>query len=266
MLVPYESVHLDLRLPLPAGSGGFLMSSNGLASGNCLLEAISHAVCELVERDANTLWHVGGGRNQALRRVSIASVDDPACCSVLDRFENGGIGVAIWDTTTDVGIASFLVTIVDRDGQPARMMSPVSGSGCHPKRGIALLRALTEAAQGRLTIISGSRDDLSTRSFEAADATADGTRIREIVLKGQAARSFGDGPDAHHDDFEADVEWELSQLLRVGIDQVITVNLSRPQFDLPVVRVVIPGLEGMSEVDGYVLGRRARRAAQEGAQ
>src|SRR5262245_37178510 len=44
--VPYELVHTNYTIPMPTGSGCFLQSSNGLASGNHVLEAISQAVCE----------------------------------------------------------------------------------------------------------------------------------------------------------------------------------------------------------------------------
>jgi YcaO-like protein with predicted kinase domain len=50
--VPFEVVHTDYALPLLAASGAFVMSSSGLASGNHPLEAVSHAICELIERDA----------------------------------------------------------------------------------------------------------------------------------------------------------------------------------------------------------------------
>jgi ribosomal protein S12 methylthiotransferase accessory factor len=58
--VPYEMVHTNYTFPLPTGSGVFMMSSNGLASGNHALEAISHSICEVVERDAVTLWSLQG--------------------------------------------------------------------------------------------------------------------------------------------------------------------------------------------------------------
>ena len=54
--VPYECVHLDFRSPGPQGSGCFLANGTGLAAGNHLLEAVSHALCEAVERDAFALW------------------------------------------------------------------------------------------------------------------------------------------------------------------------------------------------------------------
>ena len=40
--VPYETVHTAYTLPAPTGTGCFTATSNGLASGNHLLEAISH--------------------------------------------------------------------------------------------------------------------------------------------------------------------------------------------------------------------------------
>ena len=53
--VPYEMVHTNFSLPMPAGTGCFIMSSNGTASGNHILEAISHGICEVVEQNATTL-------------------------------------------------------------------------------------------------------------------------------------------------------------------------------------------------------------------
>jgi YcaO-like protein with predicted kinase domain len=54
--LPYECVHTDYTLPLPQGSQCFAANTNGLASGNHPLEAISHGLAEVIERDAITLW------------------------------------------------------------------------------------------------------------------------------------------------------------------------------------------------------------------
>src|SRR6266404_3937119 len=52
ILVPYEMVHTNYTTPFPDGHGCFPASSNGLASGNAAVEAISHGICEVIERDA----------------------------------------------------------------------------------------------------------------------------------------------------------------------------------------------------------------------
>src|SRR4051812_49128356 len=51
ILVPYEMVHTNFTTPFPDGHGSFIASSNGLASGNDAMEAVSHGICEVVERD-----------------------------------------------------------------------------------------------------------------------------------------------------------------------------------------------------------------------
>lgn len=260
LLVPYELVHTDFRKPLPAGSGAFLMSSNGLASGNNLAEALSHGICELVERDANTLFVVSGGMQRGTARVQPASVTDDACQALLACFERAQLDVAIWETTADVGLPSFLVKIVDRDPHVARPMPPMTGSGCHPRRHIALSRALTEAAQGRLTIIAGARDDLSAPGFDDDGARQEAAEARARLGRMAALRSFQQAPDFDQPTIEEDVALELECLARAGLEQVLSVNLSRAEIGVAVVRVIIPGLESMSGAAGYVLGKRAQQA------
>ena len=54
VLLPYETVHLDCTVePIP-GSRCFPLTSNGLASGNHLLEAITHGICEVIGTWAGT--------------------------------------------------------------------------------------------------------------------------------------------------------------------------------------------------------------------
>ena len=84
---------------------------------------------------------------------------------MLDRFARADIAVKVWDTTSDVGIASFNCLVLGRDDDAA---DPEFGAGCHPVRGIALLRALTEAAQARTTYIAGSRDDFWAEDYAPA--------------------------------------------------------------------------------------------------
>jgi ribosomal protein S12 methylthiotransferase accessory factor len=261
-LVPYELASLDFRVPRPQGSGCFLASSNGLASGNHLQEATAHALCELIERDANTIWHLSGGRAQRRRRIDLETVDDPCCKSLLARFADAGVGVLAWETTSDVGVASVLCDVFDLDPDPLFPMPPVGGSGCHPLRRIAVSRALTEAAQGRLTRISGSRDDLTNHRFEHPSARRSNASNLEL-LREPGAICFGDIPNLEHDTVEEDVLWLCDSLRAAGLHQILRMDLTRDDLGVPVVRMVVPQLEGLSEVPGYVPGVRARRFMEE---
>lgn len=256
--IPYELVHTNYTLPFPTGSGCFVMSSNGLASGNHTLEAVIHGLCEVIERDAITLFRFHEIDEQDALRIDTNTVTDGPCQTLLRLYEKAGVAVGVWDATSDVGVAAFRCVILDRDASPFRVIGPVEGMGCHLTRQEALRRALTEAAQARLTVIAGSRDDTGRhRYLEARD---DGLIQRARArLMGNGVRSFDAVPTSSNETLEEDLSVLLGLLRRAGIEQAIVVDLSKPEFGVPVVRVVVPGLETYHHVEGYVPGERARR-------
>jgi YcaO-like protein with predicted kinase domain len=238
VLVPYDVVHTDYRVPsVPRGS--FVMSGNGVASGNHLLEAFVHALCEVIERDALTrAWHDGGA---APPLVDPGTVTDPSCRWVLDRFEQANVVVAIWDITPAAGIATFSCAIADDPTQGPLRLSLGRGHGCHPSRDIALLRALTEAAQTRLTVVAGSRDDLFRLHYERHGGDeADRHRVQRLAQLG--GRDFRLIPTYETGSLDQDSRLLLEHLRPVGIERVVVIDLTDPAIDIPVVRVVVPGM------------------------
>ena len=259
--LPYELVHTNYTLPFPTGSGCFVMSSNGLASGNHPVEAVTHGLGEVIERDAVTLFRCKTAAQQSQMRVRLETILDPACQKVLQLYERAGVKVGVWDTTSDVGIATFWCVILDASPNPFRPMGPIEGMGCHPVREVALLRALTEAAQGRLTLIAGSRDDNGRARYHETRADDLVQRARERLSE-EPVRAFDETPSYIHDTFEEDLKLLLHHLRQAGITQAIVVDLSKSEFGIPVVRVVVPGLETYHHVQGYIPGARARRLLQ----
>ena len=261
--VPYELVHLNLTLPLPPRHGFFPLGSNGLASGNNHIEALIHGLCELIERDALALFYQESMEAQASRRVDASTVDDEVCVELLERYRRAAVDVGIWDVTSDLGVASFLCMVVDREYDPFRPMAAARGSGSHPDRVIALARALTEAAQSRLTRIAGSRDDLRPDHLVAERAEESAALARAQLGSPVASmRRYEDIPTRRHDSLDEDLDWLQAQLEAWGMPQVVGVDLSRPGLPCSVMRVLVPGLEGVSEAPGYRPGKRAlgRRA------
>jgi ribosomal protein S12 methylthiotransferase accessory factor len=256
--VPYEVVHANYTHPLPTGSGCFAATTNGLASGNHLLEAICHAICEVVERDASSLSHRSAKRARDAARIDPRSVSDPACRCVLDRIEQAGMSVAVWETTTDVGIAAFECLIAD---ERAAGGHAGSGAGCHAMAEIALLRALTEAVQVRNTYVTGSRDDLRAQEYVPSERMEQLRQLRQSMASAVPTRDFRAVSSHCFDSFDEECRWLLGRLAAVGCSRVLAVDLTKPEFGLPVVRVVIPGLEGPDDAD-YLPGPRARKGAR----
>jgi ribosomal protein S12 methylthiotransferase accessory factor len=244
LLVPYELVHTDYTMPLPDGHGCFAASSNGLASGNTLIEAISQGICEVIERHATEQWKCG--RELEEDRLDLTSVHDPISWEIIEKFESAGLLVAVWDITTDIRIAAFACLIIPKN-ESAWHCAAAAGYGCHPARQIALLRALTEAAQTRLTVISGLRDDFRGDTYEQLQDMDVVRSIRDRVTASKAVRGFCDVPDFDVETFEEDLEWELQCLRQAGVRRVVAVDLTKPVFGLPVVRIIVPGLQPMLE-------------------
>lgn len=258
VFVPYELVHSDYTIPLPVGHGCFAANSNGLASGNRPIEAISQGICEVVERDATTLWKLRGESRFDENRVDLGTVDDSICRDTIDKLQRAGLLVAVWDITSDIGIATFAALAVpSTDGMMWHSMMAV-GYGCHPARQVALTRALTEAAQGRLTVISGSRDDFGQAAYDRfADKDLTKT-VRDRIISSPQTASFCDVPHRDARTLEEDVEWELKCVSSAGIQRVVVVDLTKPEFGFSVFRVIIPGLESIFGA-GYKAGQRGQR-------
>ena len=256
--LPYELAHTDFRVPYVTGSGCFPASTNGLASGNHMLEALCHAICEVVERDAVTLWNLRGAAERARTRIDLATVADPSCRSVITRLDDAQFRTAVWEVTSDIGIPSYYCLITDRQRPLAHSGA---GAGCHPSRAVALLRALTEAVQVRTTYISGSRDDIGSHEY-TTEAIAQKLRRADAMMAADSPqRRFEQAPDFEADSFAGDLEWLIGRLRAGGIGQLLVLDLSKPGLGLPVVKVVIPGLEDADDHPGYVAGARAMTAS-----
>lgn len=166
VMVPWWLAGMDHRGERPAG---FEQSSDGLASGNTHAEALLHGLCELVERDAWTLVQLKSEQELNACLVDPASVEDAVLDLMVRRLRNAGIQLLLLDMTTDLQVPAFLAVLIP--DSTAKRSDPrwsqiCGGCGCHPDPVRAMLRAITEAAQSRLTAIAGSRDDFSPRIYQ----------------------------------------------------------------------------------------------------
>jgi len=260
--VPYEMVHADATVPWMPGSGSFLASTNGLASGNNRAEALLHGICEVVERDALALWEHSQADVQERMLLNLATVDVAGAMEVLRKFRAAEIAVMAWDVTSDIGLAAVRAIIFDRQADALSNPSPAAfGAGCHPNRAVALVRALTEAAQSRLTVISGSRDDFGRSRYEVTQSARAVAYYKKLSQVSNGTRGFSDLPCHNGDTVEDDLEHVVRCLSAAGIGQVLVVDLDRPEMPFSVVRVIVPGLEGPTESPSYMPGARVRALA-----
>lgn len=256
--VPLDAVRTDFtRLP----EGGFFQNSNGLASGNHLMEAISHAICEVVERDAHAFYELG--LNPSAMLVDLDTVDSEITQSLFSILRRAGLEIFIRNLTHEIGIPTFMCQLFD--SCPPRKSSQLwssSGHGAHLSKEVALLRAITEAVQTRPAMIDSSRDNLiktdillnQFRSYQII------TNQKPALLQGQVEEDYAEIPSLETESFDQDVRLQLDLIQMHGLDQVLMVDLTKPEFDIPVVHVLIPGMEFHKPQVKRGLGERAAKA------
>lgn len=254
--VPLERVAVDYRRPLADGLGVFVQDSNGLASGNCMAEAMLHALYEAIERDARALTSRAAPHGGTRTAVDAASAGDAIVDGLVARCGAAGVSLALHDLTTDVGVPVIEAVLSERGRGPLPPLPPLRGYGCHRDSRVAVTRAITEAAQARLTIIAGSRDDLTASHYPTAEDRQ--RRARWLTRERRAVMPLRPG-DAGTT-VEEDLRAVLGALTSCGVESVVAVDLSPAGAPVAVVRVVVPALESYAGRRGYAPGQRARAA------
>jgi len=272
-LAGYGPAHVDDHSPFPSNT------SNGLASGNCLEEALCHALCELVERDAWTFaelrsqW-IPWARREALsgKTAGVDGFDDPNAFPRIDlgaacdpfpelacKYQRAGLHPVLRDITSGLGICCAIATVTD-DSIPD-FPEAHCGMGAHPNARIAVVRALTELAQSRLVDIQAVREDLSPSGALVGPEARHLQRIaaidrrRWLIQDSGPWRPLSEMPCVENEDIADDIRLILDRLTTHGIERVVVVDFTTPG-GFAVVRVLVPGLEFWAMDQGKI-GPRA---------
>ena len=215
------------------GPGQINADSNGCAAGNTLEEAIVQGFLELVERDAYAIWWY----NRLQRaEVDLGQLDDSYIRDLQTQLAETGRRLWVLDVTSDLGIPSFVA--ISHWMQNGRENIEF-GSGAHFDARIALLRALTELNQflsiGLMGGGTGEKNSLDgTTPLHLRDHPFLTPNNDPMVQPGSGAK-FGRLEPREQ------VTACVSLAKREGLDFLV-LNQTRPDIDVPVVRVIVPGM------------------------
>ena len=230
----------------------FRTNTSGLASGNEVEEAIFHGLSEVIERDAWSL--VEASRNTG---PIIQNVGDGLAGDLLDKFSRAEVAVYLKDITSDIGIPTCAAVSDDTKLRDPTLLT--TGMGTHTCAGVAVLRALTEVAQSRLTQIHGAREDTTVADFRKQIGYDRTKRLNKHWFDVSRTRDFAEMKSYDTDDFLEDIRNMTGHLEEAGLERAIVVDLTREEIGVPVVRVIVPGLE-ISAVDSERVGGRVKNA------
>lgn len=231
----------------------FVTDSNGLASGNNITEAIMSGLYEVIERDAIALHKCASEKKGRLvNSIDINTIPYPRIHETYSRIRSANCELLIYDCTSDLGIPTYKAVLLDNLGG---CTSVVEGFGSNLSHETALIRAITEACQGRAVVISGARDDIFNFSLDklrGMNFSIDfKTVMSEVPTKFVLPNDFQESVD-----LSVDLDFIIKKLRNSGINQVIVVELDIFDCDQSFAKIIVPGLEGYPS-HGYVPGKRA---------
>ena len=247
VVCPYDSSSYPHLIPA---------NSNGLASGNFRTEALCQAICEVIERDSQAMAmtklrilpvlsstlgaDLNSSGHEPLRRVISHEGLPLRAARLVGKLKRAGLTVLLHDLTSPVGVATVECTLLDdrRSGGVQRF----GGLGTHPDARIAVTRSITEAAQSRISLIQGGREDIP-RILQNADQEKSQTRSSSRLKNERLLITYQDLPTVENTFIDDDVRFLLEQLAKSDLKQVIVFDLTRSEVNIPVVKVLIPGAE-----------------------
>ena len=217
----------------------FKSNTNGLASGNVLEEAILHGMLEVIERDA---WSIFELTHKNYAQIDLDSIESETVNDIIEKFESEGIKIKLMDFTADVKIPTIAASADDTVTKDAGLLT--LGMGTHLDPEVAILRALTEVAQSRATQINGAREDTVRADFAREAGYERMKRINKFYFKDEEEKiKLSDIENKSTSSITKDIEIVKNELMANDIEKILYVDLTRPELDVSVVRVIIPEME-----------------------
>jgi ribosomal protein S12 methylthiotransferase accessory factor len=216
-----------------SGPNAYHADSNGCAAGNTREEAIVQGFLELVERDAYAIWWYN---RLKMPELDLAHFDDSYVRDLHAQLSGAGRKLWVLDVTNDLGVPTYVAILHWMQNGHENIEF---GSGAHFDPRIALLRALTELNQFLSIGLMGggtgeklSLDGVTPLRLENYPFLTPGNhaKVRPAVTELRAL-----------DNSRAYALACVDVAKRAGYDFLV-LDQTRPDIEVPVVRVIVPGL------------------------
>lgn len=216
---------------------------NGPSAGNCIEEAVSQGICEIVERHVSSV--ISRGRLR-VPRIRPESATDPAVRDMLTKYEKAGIRLFISDFSLDTGVPSVGVLAYDPATFPGKS-EIVWTAGTTPDPQKALSRTLTEVAQ-----LAG---DFNTGANFVASGLPKFTGVEsaDFIIAEERFVDIMDLPDLSDNNIKTEVNNLLGVLSNNGM-QVILIDTLHARLEIPAFYTIIPGAHFRERAHGTSVG------------
>ena len=203
---------------------------NGPSAGNCVEEAISQGICEIIERHTSAVISHNRLKVPAIRADSAT---DSLVVEMIGKYRKAGVELFISDFTLDTGIPSVGVLAYDPATFP-ELSEIVWTAGTTPDPQKAFSRALTEVAQ-----LAGDFDTAANYVASGLPKFTDPAEAAYIMNPGKEI-DIQDLPDLSHENIKVEVEDCLAALKQIGME-VFLIDTMHADLQIPAFYTIIPG-------------------------
>ena len=225
-----------------------LKLSSGCAAGVTREDATLRGLLELIERDAIALWWHGGRRGRSVAPDSEAASEVAALLAQL-RPGHAQRETRLLDITTDIGIPAVAAISTNADGGGFAI-----GFGSRLTQAEAARAAVFELCQVELGL-----HVVAAKRQEAGDAAlndSDRRQLRRGAFDVATCALLQPDREPRLDFVSGSGLQHVLERLQARDIAAYAIDLTRPQFGIPVVRVLAPGLQlEPCEIDGARLAR-----------
>ena len=204
--------------------------SNGCAAGNTFEEAVLQGFLELVERDAYAIWWYNRLR---LPGIDLDAVGDSYVRDLRDALTARGRDIWALNATSDLGIP-VVVAVAHWTSEDDEEHVEIA-AGAHFDQRIATLRAMTELNQ--FMAIEGMKGRSSAELANPVPLA----QHAYLLPEGEAPPRKGGFAEFSSLDRREQILASVKLVERHGLDFLV-LDQTRPDIQVPTVRVVVPGL------------------------
>lgn len=218
--------------------------TTGLASGNTMEEAINHAICEVMERH---ILHKFFINQPNVKQIDLKTAENPQLKNLIENLQKKGFTIIANDFSGNWNLSSVSIFIFHP--KEKIIFNNYFNCATAPDPEIALIRAITEAAQNR-SVCKYRKFFFENRNGFFSGAAKNVLRQYKWLTSDKKQISINQLPNISREDFKEEINLMVNDIAEKGYD-VLAYDLTHPGIKIPVVRVVIPGLQPNFLMLGY---------------
>jgi ribosomal protein S12 methylthiotransferase accessory factor len=224
----------------PINWHNYLFSSNGLAAGNTLEEAIVQAACELLERETVYRLYVEG---EVGYEIDPNGLEHPLLAAAVAGARDAGIELLIREISSVFGVPAFVVQGT-RASDAGKLTHQGVGQGCHLDPTKALIRAMAEYFEGFASVRAlqdrgGLNWHAVRKVFPKLHHGFHALYNPENLVRCRGRKRLEEVPDRSNPDLLEEIRTLAGVFAAQGWPMTV-VDKTRPALGIPTVRVFVP--------------------------